>query len=169
MSKKTKAIGKAGGLIAKRVGKKLNFGDFADGAAQTIRKNTDEIVQKVKRVSKRRKYVGNTPGKSSRTGREVIERMKNTNPPEIITRNGEDVLVWKNPKTGATEYYPLSQTDMGHHPVNAVDYWNTEGIKHGPKSPEVREWMLNPDNYKLQPSWYNRSEGAKLGKTYTDP
>lgn len=169
MSKKTKLIGEAGGLAARRVGRKLNFGDFASGAAQSIRRSTDEIVQKVKRVSKRRQYLGNTPGKNSRTGREVIERMKTERPPRVITRNGEDVLVWKNPDTGLTEYVPLSKTDMGHHPVDAVTYWNETGIHHGPKSPEVRQWMLDPDNYVLQPSSYNRSQGAKLRRTYVDP
>lgn len=168
MGKKSKAIGEAGGMIARRVGKKLNFGDFADGAAQSLKKSTDEIVQKVKRVSKRRKYLGSTPGKASRTGREVIARMKSAKPPQIVTKNGEDVLLWTDPRTGVRTEVPLRECDMGHYPVDAVTYWNTTGYKHGPKSPEVRQWMLDPDNYMLQPSSYNRSEGAKLGKTYRD-
>ena len=168
MSKKSKAIGEAGGMIARRVGKKLNFGDFADGAAQTIKKSTDEIVQKVKRVSKRRKYLGSTPGKASRTGREVIQRMKNAKPPQIVTKNGVDYLDWTDPATGVRRQVPLSECDMGHYPVDAVTYWNTEGYKHGPKSQAVRDWMLDPDNYMLQPSSYNRSQGAKLGQTYRD-
>ncbi len=58
---------------------------------------------------------------------------------------------------------------MGHHPVNAVDHWNNVGIHHGARSPEVRQWMLDADNYELQPSSYHRSQGAGLGRTHDDP
>lgn len=167
MGKKKHLMGPAAGRIGKLVGDKLNAGDFTKGASSQLKKSSDEIVQKVKRVSKRRKYLGSTPGKTTRTGREVIERMRKEG--KIRKIDGEDQLIWKNPRTGETEFYPLKDTDMGHYPVDAVTYWNTEGIKHGPKSEAVRKWMLDPDNYELQPSWYNRSEGAKLGVQYQDP
>ena len=167
MGKKKFLLGPAAGRIGRMVGDKLNAGDFADGAAKTLKKSSDDIVEKVKRVSKRRKYLGTTPGKSSRTGRDVTQRMRDEG--KITTIDGEDHLIWTNPSTGKPELYPLSETDMGHYPVDAVTYWNSEGIKHGAKSEEVRQWMLDPDNYELQPSWYNRSEGAKLGARYYDP
>lgn len=167
MGKKKHLMGPAAGRIGRMVADKLNAGDFAGGAAKGLRKNSDEIAQKVRRVSKRRKYLGNTPGKSSRTGRQVIDRMRRNG--EIRTVDGKDLLVWKDPTTNKISYIPLKDTDMGHFPVDAVTYWNDTGIKHGPRSPEVREWMLNPDHYTLQPSSYNRSQGAKLGVPYNDP
>lgn len=167
MGKKKYLMKPAAGRIGRMVADKLSAGDFARGAAKGIRKNSDEIAQKVRRVSKRRKYLGTTPGKTSRTGREVIERMRKNG--EIRTVNGKDMLIWKDPTTKKISYIPLKDTDMGHYPVDAVAYWNSTGIKHGPRSPEVREWMLDPDHYSLQPSKYNRSEGAKLGTQYKDP
>lgn len=167
MGKKKHLMGPAAGRIGKLVGDKLNAGDFAKGAKNQLKKSSDEVVQKVRRVSKRLKYLGSTPGKASRTGREVIDRMRREG--KIRKIGGEDQLIWTNPRTGKPEMYPLKDTDMGHYPVDAVTYWNTTGIKHGPKSQEVRDWMLDPKNYELQPSWYNRSEGAKLGARYNDP
>lgn len=34
--------------------------------------------------------------------------------------------------------------------VAKVKWWNTEGRFIGPKAPEVRQFMLDPDNYELQ-------------------
>lgn len=60
-------------------------------------------------------------------------------------------------------WYPIDKkVDMGHL-RDAVEYWNSEGRFHGSKSPEVRKWMLNPNNYELQPQNINRSEGGRLG------
>lgn len=169
MGKVNKAISEGGGRIAKSIAKqgKLNYSKFGAAAGKAIRKNADDIAKRVRSVSKRRKYLGNTPGKSSRTGREVIARMRKEG--KIVSFNGEDHLLWTDPVTHQRQRVPLSECDMGHHPVNAVDYWNSEGIKHGPRSAKVREWMLDPNNYELQPSSYNRSEGAKLRRTYQDP
>lgn len=58
--------------------------------------------------------------------------------------------------------------DMAHR-TDAVTWWNDVGRNHGPKSPEVRTFMLNSDNYELQPSSINRSEVAKLRRTYMEP
>ncbi|WP_296141353.1 GH-E family nuclease [uncultured Tessaracoccus sp.] len=169
MGKRTKAIGEGGARIAKQIGKKLNYGDFAGDTSKALAKATQETVQRVKRVSKRRKYLGRTPGKNSRTGREVIERMRAEG--KIERRDDKDYLMWRNPETGDVEPVPLEKCDMAHHPVDAVTYWNETGIKHGPKSDEVRQWMLDSKNYELQPSSYNRSQGAKLGhkQQYKDP
>lgn len=121
---------------------------------------TPKPKRKPRRVSKRDKYLGRTPGKSSRTGREVIERM-----------HKEGKILGKPPKEKVLhngEAYPLADCDMGHK-RDAVDYWNKEGIHHGAKSPEVRKWMLDPDNYRLEPSSINRSRGARNGMSYDDP
>lgn len=115
--------------------------------------------------SKRHEYVGSTPGKRSRTGREVMDKM-----------HGEGRMRNYPPLNNRTEFldadgnwYNISQADMGHHPKAAVEYWNETGINHGPRSPEVREWMLDHNNYELEHFSRNRSAGARLGKTYDDP
>ena len=61
-----------------------------------------------------------------------------------------------------------SRIDMAHR-TDAVTWWNEVGKYFGPKSPQVREFMLNPDNYVLQHRSINRSEGASLGQTYDPP
>lgn len=40
---------------------------------------------------------------------------------------------------------------------------------HGARSPEVREWMLDADNYYLEHFSINRSQGAQLGEIYLPP
>jgi hypothetical protein len=59
--------------------------------------------------------------------------------------------------------------DMAHYPVDAVRYWNEEGRFYGAQSREVREFMTDPDHYRLEPRGTNRSAGARLGETYLPP
>jgi len=61
-----------------------------------------------------------------------------------------------------------SRVDMAH-TVDAVTWWNNTGRYYGPKAQEVRIFMLNSDNYILQPSSINRAEGASLRQTYLPP
>lgn len=114
-------------------------------------------------------YLGRTPSKNSKTGREVFERMLNETPPTARLEDefGNSVKEFWDPEN--QKWRDVSEADMGHlH--DAVDYWNTEGILHGPKAPEVRKWMLDSDNYKLEYFRTNRSRGAILGQTTTyDP
>jgi filamentous hemagglutinin len=58
--------------------------------------------------------------------------------------------------------------DMAHK-VDAVTWWNEVGRFHGAKAPEVRQFMLDSDNYILQLSGANRSAGAQLRQTYLPP
>ncbi|MGG6313990.1 HNH endonuclease [Paenibacillus macerans] len=110
-------------------------------------------------LSKRLEYVGATPGKNSKTGKEVIERMRNENPPKIrTTRDGQMEFMASN-----GGWYPIEQADMAH-VHDAVTWWNNTGRNYGAKSPEVREWMNKSDNYVLDHFSLNRSEGAKLGQ-----
>jgi hypothetical protein len=111
--------------------------------------------------SKRLKYLGNTPGKSSSTGQAVIDRMRSQG---RIRDLASGVFV----KDANGKWYPLAEMDMGHL-TEAVHYWNTKGIKYGPRSPEVRKWMLDPNKYELQHFSRNRSDGAQLGINYIDP
>jgi len=116
-----------------------------------------------KKKSLREQYLGRTPGKNSRTGRDVQARMR---------KNGE---LKEDPLTGKTifkasdgKWYPLKKADMAHR-TDAVKWWNSTGRKYGAKSPRVREWMLKPKNYKLDHYSLNRSAGAKLKDRYLPP
>ncbi|HEA17151.1 MAG TPA: hypothetical protein ENH88_12035, partial [Pseudoalteromonas prydzensis] len=112
--------------------------------------------------SLRLKYLGRTPGKKSKTGKEVINRMK---------AEGKIRSSFKGPEFQASdgEWYPLSEADMAHEPMDAVKYWNTTGRKHGAKSKQVRKWMLDSNNYTLDHYSLNRSAGAKLKERYEPP
>ena len=118
--------------------------------------------------SARLRYMGATPDKFSRTGAEVVERMRgdglivgdgpllrgNPNDLQLVTDNG---LVRID-----------STIDMAHQ-TDAVSWWNSTGRFYGAKAPEVRQFMLDSDNYILQPRSINRSEGAQLRQTYLPP
>lgn len=98
--------------------------------------------------------MGRTPSKKSKTGNEVIERMKTEG--KIRTVRGQEQFMASNGK-----WYPLEQADMAHK-IDAVTWWNEEGRKYGPKSKEVRKFMLDSDNYYLEHYSINRSQGAEL-------
>ena len=111
--------------------------------------------------SLRDQYLGSTPGKGSATGQKVQARMRaegklrdGIDGPEFLDSNGE--------------WWPLSKADMAHK-VDAVKWWNEEGRKYGPKSKEVRDWMLDPNNYELDHYSINRSKGALLPDRYRPP
>lgn len=119
--------------------------------------------------SLRLRYMGATPDKFSRTGAAVVERMRGEG---FI--QGEGPLLRGNPNnlqlvgpSGALTTIDAT-VDMAHQ-IDAVTWWNQTGRFLGPKSPGVREFMLNPDNYALQPSSINRSAGASLRQTYQPP
>src|ERR1043165_1086888 len=123
---------------------------------------------KKKKLTLRMKYLGATPGKGSRTGKDGIARMRT----EIHPPGGR---IRDDPFTGEPsqyyeiqdgKWYALKTADMGHiH--DAVIYWNTIGYKYKPKSAVIRKWMLDPKNYRLEHRSINRSKGSILGKTHT--
>ena len=102
--------------------------------------------------------MGSTPSKNSKTGKQVIERM--TKEGKIRNNMGQIEFLASDNK-----WYNLSEADMAHK-VDAVSYWNETGRYYGAKSPEVREFMLNPDNYYLEHYHINRSKGGALKETY---
>jgi hypothetical protein len=113
-----------------------------------------------KRKNLRRKYLGGTPGKRSRVGRDVQARMR-----------AEGKLRGQEPNIQVRyrgKWYALDDCDMGHR-RDAVAYWNKSGYKHGSRSPQVRRWMRDPDNYELEPLSINRSRGAKVTRRYRKP
>lgn len=117
----------------------------------------DGVQVPPKAASLREQYLGRTPGKGSRTGKEVIERMK----AEGTVREGPAGLEFK---ASDGKWYDISQADMAHK-TDAVSWWNEVGREYGAKSPEVRNWMLDSDNYYLEHYSINRSQGAILGQT----
>jgi len=114
-----------------------------------------------KATSKRLQYMGKTPSKNSKTGNAVIEQMKREG--KIKEVRGEFLF-----RASDNRWYPLNQADMAHK-IDAVTWWNNIGRNYGPKSPEVRKFMLNPDNYYLEHYSINRSQGAKLKQQYLPP
>jgi RHS repeat-associated protein len=117
------------------------------------------LVHNATKCSLRDLYLGDTPSKSSATGKRVIDRMMDEGKIRL-SENGEHLEVY-HPKAG---WVHIDETDMGHiH--DAVTWWNNVGRFYGPKSPEVRKFMLDPDNYELEPFWINRSKGSTLGKS----
>ncbi|MEK5029635.1 GH-E family nuclease [Paenibacillus sp. FSL M7-1046] len=63
---------------------------------------------------------------------------------------------------------PLDQAAMAHL-TDVVSWWSNTVRYYGAKSPEVREWMLNSDNYVIDHYSLNRSADAKLTETYLPP
>ncbi|MFK3873766.1 hypothetical protein [Pseudoalteromonas rhizosphaerae] len=129
--------------------------------AQSINPNITK-PKKLRKISNRLKYLGKTPGKASRTGRVVIARMRKEG--NIRDKFGKTQF-----KDSKGNWHPLSQADMSHDPIDAVKWWNTTGRQYGAKSKEVREWMLDPNNYTLDHYSLNRSAGAQLKETYLPP
>jgi hypothetical protein len=62
------------------------------------------------------------------------------------------------------QWYPMKAGDMSH-TTDAVSWWNSVGRNFGAKAPEVRSWMLAPENYTIDLYSINRSAGAKLGNS----
>lgn len=106
--------------------------------------------------------MGKTPGKNSKTGREVIERMRG----EGRIRGTGDRMQFKS--STDNRWYNVKDADMAHL-TDAVKYWNQKGGYYGPKSKEVRAFMRDSKNYELEYYGHNRSQGAKLPDRYKDP
>jgi len=143
------------------VNKAADAGDAAKAPEpQGPNGNGGKIKQKIKKL--REQYLGRTPGKKSRTGKEVQDRMRE----EGKLRDGRKGTEFQ---ASNGKWYPLKDADMAHHPTDAVSWWNQTGRQYGAKSPEVREWMLDSKNYTLDHYSLNRSAGAKLTETYLPP
>ncbi|MEK3953176.1 GH-E family nuclease [Psychrobacillus sp. FSL K6-1464] len=50
---------------------------------------------------------------------------------------------------GEIKWRPLNEADMAHK-TDAATWWNEVRRDYGPKSKEVREWMLDSNNYYLE-------------------
>ncbi|MBF9264491.1 PAAR-like domain-containing protein [Paracidovorax cattleyae] len=118
---------------------------------------------KIKARSLRELFLGKTPGKTSKTGRDVIARMEKDGQIRTDPLTGE-----KQFKASNQKWYNLNEGDMAH-TKDAVTYWNKEGRYYGARSPEVRAFMNDPKNYVLDHYSLNRSAGAKLPENYLNP
>ena len=163
---------RGGKAVAEQAGKKAAQ-EAAEAAAKAAKQGTKHAEKKVtqkaagkegghvKPKSLRDQYLGRTPGKNSRTGKEVQERMRK----EGKLRDGPDGPEFK---ASDGEWYPLKDADMAHN-KDAVKWWNESGREFGAKSKEVRDWMLDSNNYTLDHYGINRSAGAKLPDRYLPP
>lgn len=129
------------------------------GMIQCARQIAQGIIKK--KISKRLLYVGRTPSKTSKTGREVIKRMIGENKIRVVRGKMEF-------KASDNHYYAIKYADMSHR-HDAVTWWNKTGRKFGARAPEVRRWMLDSRNYYLDHFSINRSQGAKLKENYKMP
>jgi RHS repeat-associated protein len=136
--------------------------DFLPQAQTILNKTKAEYGgADVLNMSKRRDYMGSTPGKYSLVGEQVMTRMAENG--TLRVKNGNlEVLNSENKWVG------IETTDMSHI-LDAVKAWNDYLYKTGPKSTLVRQFMTDPNNYELDSSSINRSSGASLGETYRNP
>lgn len=114
----------------------------------------------------RKELLGSTPGKwNSKTGRLVRERMQAEG--SLITTSEGTFVKFLDTEVSQYRWTSIDNTDMAHR-FDAVAWWNDVAVPKGyaPRGPEVREFMLNPNNYELQPYWINRSAGANLKQNY---
>lgn len=153
------------GMI-KNLGKNLIKKVFKSGTRKRIKipklNSPNKKAKPPKKSKLREKYLGRTPSKKSKTGREVIERMEKEGQIRT-TRKGERQF-----KSSDGNWYNIDKADMAHR-TDAVSWWNQTGRMYGAKSKEVREWMLDADNYVLEHRSINRSQGAKLKDRYLPP
>ena len=118
------------------------------------------LVHNANYPSNRDKYMGKTPSKKSKVGQEVIDKMR----AEGRIREGAQGLEFK---AGDGNWYSIDRADMAHI-KDAVSWWNEEGRNYGAKSPEVRSFMKDPNNYELELDSINRSQGPH-NQTYLPP
>ena len=165
------------GKLAGKIGGKLGIGAAAAGelvvgtrvvgAARAFAAETT-AVDAAAGGSARLRYMGATPDKFSRTGTEVVERMRGDG---LIVGNGPLLRGNPNDLHLVTDNGLMridSTIDMAHQ-TDAVSWWNSTGRFYGAKAPEVRQFMLDSNNYILQPRSINRSESALLRQTYLPP
>ena len=141
--------------------------------------------------SAREEYMGSTPSKNSKVGKEVAKNMDSWGNGYIRRDANGNVVQFKSLRDG--KWYDIADADMSHKNAkfedelydklhikesghkDAVEYWNTEGKYTGAKSQQVRDYMNNPDNYYLEYKGYNRSDGGCIKDadgyrmTYDDP
>jgi hypothetical protein len=110
-------------------------------------------------------YMGGTPGKASATGRTLI-REKYTNRNKVRHAGPVTEIEWE-----PARWHDLDDCDMSHDPVDAVDFWMNVARPRGylPRGPEIRAWMLDWQNYILEPASVNRGRASRNRRRYLPP
>ena len=161
------ALSIGGGVAA---GTRAAGRETLEAASRQVDEVAEATSQQTARVTRplsaRLRYLGRTPGKNSRTGREVRERMREEGTLRANRRTGADEFL---DESGTWRPVDTPQTHMGHNPIDAVDYWNQTGRYHGPKSPEVRSWMLDSSNYRFEWGPLNSARGGATTSRYQAP
>lgn len=85
----------------------------------------------------------------------------------LVTTKEGTFVKFLDPESGQYRWTAIKNTDMAHR-IDAVAWWTEVAVPRGyeARGPEVRDFMLDPNNYRLEPYWINRSQGAKIGATY---
>lgn len=168
-----------GGMFRRVVGRQFNYKQIPKSLEGVDEKefmdNLDKAEEEAQRKhgnesDKRNKYVGSTPSKWTKVGKSVLERMHEEDPSQIKNMPEGSPSDWSKEELEEVEvkgedgkWYPYKELNMGHYPIDAVVYWNNVGRYHGPKAPEVRDWMNDPGNYLLQPGPINQGDGRIMG------
>ncbi|HZV69029.1 MAG TPA: FG-GAP-like repeat-containing protein [Saprospiraceae bacterium] len=142
----------------------------------TIGKEKVVVHNPCKTPSKRLRALGKTPGKNTKTGRTVFQRMELKGIARI--KGGKKQVKVRMKLGGPRVWQPLDRNIHMGHILDAVSVWNSGDSKYfggkplykfGAKSKEARTFMLDPHNYELEYGPLNSSNGAKLGQTYVQP
>jgi len=125
-------------------------------------------------LAARESCVGSTPRRESTVGLTVRARMATEANPDDATKkmayqdNQGQWWIYSIRPAGAgptippTGYYEWERCDMGHHPQDAVAWWNRTGkwlsrLPNGNPGQAIREWMTDPNHYQLQLDSHNSS------------
>jgi hypothetical protein len=121
--------------------------------------------------SRRSLYMGSNPSRWGSFDQSVLDRYtRNVTRQYIGAQETLHTAQIRFPKRSSGGWFPLSECDLSHEPVDAVTFWNSlSGADKTPRSPRVREFMTNPMNYIFEPSSSNRSRAARDNERYTDP
>jgi RHS repeat-associated protein len=126
-------------------------------------------------ATKRLAALGKTPGKNSKTGREVFKRMKGKKAARTIA--GKKEVYVSKVKGGPKTWVALDANIHMGHIEDAVDVWNNGSkklklaalYKSGARSKKARAFMRNSKNYVFEWGALNSSNGAKLKMAYRRP
>lgn len=168
-----------------------NGAKYADEVAETLgealKKDKKLITRTFPRGKLRNTYLGKNPKMLGETGQGIYRRMLDEG--KLYRRVGKDKKLVplsaadRLDKAGelkplrkqdlnriqildeAGKPHPLKEATMGHHPVDAVDYWTQTGYRKTVE--ENRTWMTNPDNYFFEYGPDNFRKGGAQTNVYT--
>ena len=162
------AVGIVGGLAA---GTRVATREVVEAGARQVDEVAVEATEQTARVSprplsNRMRYLGSTPRKGSGVGNSVRERMRREGNLRYDPELGEDVF---RADDGIWRPVDRPNVHMGHHPVDAVDYWNDTGRHLGPRHPTNDAWMRNSNNYRFEYGPENSARGGATPSRYLPP